>query len=176
MATEKQIKANRANARRSTGPKSAEGKAKSAQNAIKHGLLSQSLLVGDESEADFDVLIQGLIDSHQPQDLAEALLVEKMAIALWKMRRLHAVESATIEYRQITSLPPRFLLEEYEEDVQRRILALDYQMHALPLNDDRLVRYQGQLERQFYQALAALRVLQSQRQTDDAIEVSATQS
>jgi len=38
MATEKQIAANRANAKRSTGPKTAAGKLKSSRNAYRHGL------------------------------------------------------------------------------------------------------------------------------------------
>jgi hypothetical protein len=38
LATEKQIAANRANAKRSTGPKTAAGKQKSSCNAYRHGL------------------------------------------------------------------------------------------------------------------------------------------
>jgi hypothetical protein len=40
LATEKQIAANRANAKRSTGPKTAAGKPKSSRNAYRHGLSS----------------------------------------------------------------------------------------------------------------------------------------
>ena len=38
MASEKQIAANRANAKRSTGPKTAAGKLRSSRNAFRHGL------------------------------------------------------------------------------------------------------------------------------------------
>lgn len=38
MASEKQIRANRANARKSTGPRTAEGRLKSSRNAFRHGL------------------------------------------------------------------------------------------------------------------------------------------
>jgi hypothetical protein len=38
MTSERQIEANRKNARRSTGPKTATGKAKSSRNAFRHGL------------------------------------------------------------------------------------------------------------------------------------------
>ena len=54
MATEKQINANRQNAQKSTGPKTAEGKAAVSQNAVKHGLFAQSLIYG-ENEADYKV-------------------------------------------------------------------------------------------------------------------------
>jgi hypothetical protein len=45
MATEAQIEANRANAQKSTGPRTPEGKEKAAQNALKHGLLAREAVV-----------------------------------------------------------------------------------------------------------------------------------
>jgi hypothetical protein len=160
MASEKQTEANRANARRSTGPRTAAGKARTSRNAIKHGLLGRHLLLERESAEDYDALLNGLIDSHQPVDTAEALLVEKMAIALWKMRRLHAVETAAIHYSQATS--PSFNRTKNPE-VNAYLDALQTQTEALPANDQRLIRYQGQLEGQFYRALAALQMLQTRR-------------
>ena len=50
MASQKQIEANRKNARRSTGPKSPEGKAVSAQNATKHGLRAQPAAVLESTQ------------------------------------------------------------------------------------------------------------------------------
>ncbi len=160
MASEKQTNANRANARRSTGPRTAAGKARTSRNAIKHGLLGKHLLLENESVEDYDALLNGLIDSHQPVDTAEALLVEKMAIALWKMRRLHAVETATIHYSQITSPT---LQRSNNPEVNAYLADLQAQTRALPANDQRLIRYQGQLEGQFYRALAALQMLQTRR-------------
>jgi len=51
MTSDKQIEANRRNARKSTGPQTPEGKAKVAQNAVKHGLLAEHILIQDESQA-----------------------------------------------------------------------------------------------------------------------------
>ena len=48
MASEAQIAANRANAQRSTGPRSEEGKARVAQNGLKHGLCSTRVLLPGE--------------------------------------------------------------------------------------------------------------------------------
>jgi len=53
MATQRQIDANRRNALASTGPKTAEGRARSRVNAIKHGMAAEEL-IGDNQRADFD--------------------------------------------------------------------------------------------------------------------------
>ena len=61
MATAKQLLANKNNARKSTGPKSAAGKLKSSQNSIKHGLTSKQLIIGekfgDKPMSDFGLII-----------------------------------------------------------------------------------------------------------------------
>ncbi len=87
-----QIEANRQNAKKSTGPKTPQGKARSSQNAIKHGLHSRILVMPDESQADFDELSDGLLRSYGPQNLAEKLIVEQIIIAHWKIRRLQRYE------------------------------------------------------------------------------------
>ena len=51
MSTEKQINANRQNAQKSTGPKTAEGKATSSKNAVKHGLFAEEAVIYGENPA-----------------------------------------------------------------------------------------------------------------------------
>ena len=53
MASDKQLAANRANAKLSTGPTTEAGKKRSRRNALKHGLLSTTLLLPTETLADF---------------------------------------------------------------------------------------------------------------------------
>jgi hypothetical protein len=53
MSTQAQIKANRQNAQKSTGPKTDEGKAAASQNAVKHGLFAESVIKG-ENEAEYE--------------------------------------------------------------------------------------------------------------------------
>ena len=60
MASAAQIAANRANAARSTGPRTAKGKARVALNGLKHGMLSVSLLPG-ASNAKFLALSERLL-------------------------------------------------------------------------------------------------------------------
>ena len=52
MATRAQIAANRRNAKKSTGPKTAGGKAAAARNSLKHGLLAEDVVCGDEDHSE----------------------------------------------------------------------------------------------------------------------------
>src|SRR6267142_1394299 len=93
MATAKQRTANRHNAHKSTGPKTAVGKAVVALNAMKHGLLSSHVLLPDEEEAALVELGKRLRTHLQPVGELEVLLVDRMVTAAWRLRRLHAVET-----------------------------------------------------------------------------------
>ena len=53
MSTTAQIKANRQNSKKSTGPQTVEGKATVSQNAVKHGLFTDSVIKG-ENQADYE--------------------------------------------------------------------------------------------------------------------------
>lgn len=97
MTTAKQVKANQANSKKSTGATSDEGKAVIATNALKHGLFAQRLILSDENMDEYAQLIHGLVISLNPVGTLEQLLVEKIAIATWKQLRLTRAESASIE-------------------------------------------------------------------------------
>ena len=70
---------NRANSQHSTGPTSARGKARSAQNSFKYGLYSQELIIQGEDPAEFDHLRATLRDEHQPANTTEEILVDELA-------------------------------------------------------------------------------------------------
>jgi hypothetical protein len=97
MSTAAQIEANRLNAQASTGPTSAEGKAKSSFNALSHGFYSKHLLLPDEDPAELELLRSSLIESYNPEDGAELLLVERIVSSQWKLQRLNKLEAATIQ-------------------------------------------------------------------------------
>ena len=100
MTKSTKSESNRTNALKSTGPKSAVGKAASAQNSIRHGVLSSHLILPNESREEFDALQAELQQEFMPQGVLEMSLVERIAIALWRQRRLVRAESAEIELRQ----------------------------------------------------------------------------
>jgi len=100
MSTEKKTASNRKNAQKSTGPKSAAGKAVVSHNARTHGLLSRNLIVAGESQEEFSELLRLLVDEFQPVGLVEHALVERVGIALWRQRRLVRAESAEVSINQ----------------------------------------------------------------------------
>ncbi len=97
MTTLKQASANRENARLSTGPKSDEGKRVVSANRISHGILSSRLLLEDERAEEFQALFNDLQLQLRPVGALELSLVEKIAVTLWRQRRLVKAETATVE-------------------------------------------------------------------------------
>jgi hypothetical protein len=62
MATEAQIEANRANAQKSTGPRTPEGKETAAPNALKHGLFARETVIRGEKEEEFEEYRDNLLN------------------------------------------------------------------------------------------------------------------
>jgi hypothetical protein len=96
MSTLKQIESNRANSRKSTGPKTPEGKARSSRNATTHGLLAASVVLDGESKTRFYSLLNSLIDELKPVGPCEYALVESMAVARWRQMRLWGFQKAAL--------------------------------------------------------------------------------
>ena len=94
---------NQANASLSTGPKTQQGKRAVSANAVRHGLLSQKLILPGESQADFDRLLSGLLQEMRPVGTVEQVLVERIATTMWRQRRLVAAESAQLKLAQCES-------------------------------------------------------------------------
>lgn len=94
------IAANQANARKSTGPKTAAGRAASSKNATKHAFFSQELLVRcrnlDESPREFDALCRRFHQELQPVGPVEEMLVEQIVATKWRLRRVLLAESGEI--------------------------------------------------------------------------------
>jgi hypothetical protein len=86
--------ASRRNGARSRGPKTPEGKARSAQNALKHGLRAQRFVVmGDEKAAEFAALETALADELAPDGALQALLAGRIARAAWRLERAERIEA-----------------------------------------------------------------------------------
>src|SRR5271170_6535374 len=100
--SELKIESNRANAQFSTGPRTEEGKARSAQNACKHGLTAQQLLIKPEEREDFEQILahyQNQIDPHGP---IQRTLFDELVAAAWNLRRVRILQA------QIDMLDPQY--------------------------------------------------------------------
>ena len=103
MATDAQIKANRRNAAKSTGPKTEKGKAKARLNALKHGGRATTInvmpVLPHEDPRELEERIQSWIDDWQPRDATEDELVRRGAKLSWLLERGERVEAAHLAHR-----------------------------------------------------------------------------
>src|SRR5690242_19956839 len=99
MTSPRKHAANRQNALRSTGPRTAVGKARSARNKRPiHGLFAREALLATENRRDFDRLAAALREDSKPVGGREELLVDVMIVAAWKERRLLRMEADILSW------------------------------------------------------------------------------
>jgi len=96
MVTEKQINANRKNAQKSTGPKTAEGKAAVSQNAVKHGLFTDSLIRG-ENPAVYEAFHDEMLADLAPAGAVETMLAERVISLWWRLRRAERMQNQALD-------------------------------------------------------------------------------
>ncbi|MBM4031949.1 MAG: hypothetical protein FJ291_09205 [Planctomycetes bacterium] len=169
MASEKQIQANRQNALKSTGPKSAEGKARSARNSLKHGLLSREVLLPGEKAKELAAFREGILAQLAPEGELEELLADRVVESAWRLRRAVRLERQVIqsrldsEWRYRASSAGTHKGEPFPtaDSVAASML---YYKDAF----DKLVRYEAHIQRGFYRALHELQRLQAERKGGQA--------
>src|SRR5215216_1757460 len=93
MSSARKAAANRQNALKSTGPKTPDGKAAVRLNALRHGLLSEEILLPGEDEEALRELAEGLGAELQPVGELEKNLVDRIIFLTWRLRRLGRVET-----------------------------------------------------------------------------------
>ena len=161
MPTNAQIKANRKNAKKSTGPRTAEGKTRSAKNALKHGLLARDTVMPGEDPADFDRQLSALEADIHPANSLEFELVRQIADAQWRMRRLTRLETGFLaaavddQRRHLEKRRPDELRPGYDGET----LLLGSAMLDRTQAFVHLARYDGHLSRRFFRAVKQLRDL-----------------
>jgi hypothetical protein len=157
MASKKQIAANRRNAKKSTGPKTAEGKAVSARNATKHGLLSRLPVLPEEDGEAFERLRENLFCELIPVTQLEKLMVARLAALQWRLARVPQLEAELLERLRTDVLGnDEGLGTAWQRDTGAYGGALA-----------RLARYETALERNAARLLAELRHLRAERRRDE---------
>jgi len=109
--SQKQIDANRRNAQKSTGPKTKEGKAKSAMNSIKYGIYSDKFLIKGEKKEDFDEYSNSFINWLNPNNPVLFDMVSQIIASGWFTKRYMIVESTILNTK---------LVEEKKESIENK--------------------------------------------------------
>ena len=135
MASNRQIEANRENAKKSTGPKTDDGKARSRWNSRKHGLTAEVLVLRDEAADDFSELREALAEQYDPQTVMECELVDRMAGIVWRLRRVPTFEAGVLDYRVERVVEQERLRPDLEEGVQEEQDVADLLESSIRLGD-----------------------------------------
>lgn len=158
MRTPAQIEASRRNGAKSKGPKTEDGKIRSSQNAIKHGLTANKFVVLDgESGGDWETFHQSYIAKFQPRDPVEHHLVLEMAVNRWRLQRAWSFETAAIDE---ASLLQREIVEDrYEEWDETLVQSRAYVARRVGLQS--IGQLESRLARNFDRALKQYNALRS---------------
>lgn len=152
MVTEARLEANRHNAALSTGPRSGEGKLVASKNAIRHGLLSDDLLMTGESKGELEDLRRAVLEDLKPEGAVEAILVEHIVANEWRLRRLYRMEVELLGVH-------RFDHKNEDAGLGKALLRDAHHGDVFP----KLARYDGMLRRGQTRALHELERLQARR-------------
>src|SRR5215831_3671704 len=152
----------RANGAKSQGPVTPEGKAKSALNAITHGLTASAIVLTTESKEKYAALLASYLEKCDPDGPIETDLVEEIVAAKWQERRVAAMITALMDVTM--DRMEKEIRDEFEkiDNGVRTILAFEKQAKesaTLAL----LNRYAARHAREYHRALRHLREIQSER-------------
>jgi hypothetical protein len=167
MASAAQVLANRLNAQKSTGPRTAEGKAVVSQNAVKHGLLAKEVVIKGEDPGEFGFYRDQMLGELAPVGQMEAVLAERVVSLSWRLQRAERLQGAAFAamYKQDTAGPlagiNRMLRAKPEPGdndlVLGQVVVADFSRAKVL---DRLLMYERRLEHSLYRTMGEL---QSQR-------------
>ncbi|MGP0071180.1 MAG: hypothetical protein ACLPWF_04515 [Bryobacteraceae bacterium] len=139
---------NRANALRSTGPRTAAGKQRSSLNAVTHGLTSRSPILATEDPVAYQQHCRQFFDEYQPATPTESHLTQELADTAWRLNRVPVLEAALLD--RAANPPSDQAAISFDIVDAHRVLA------TLGMHSQRL-------SRQFQKTLDQLREIQAER-------------
>ena len=174
----------RANALKSTGPRTSEGKEIARQNSLKHGFFScdvvNAVLDGPARLDEFSTMLDALLAEYDPQSVRERILIDEVAASCWRIRRILRYECRETwidddRYRRNakTESPSDALLSTMGYDHQgnrdrifRKLRRAGLDTLILPDDSDvdKIVRYERLIKRNLYRALYTLERIRAARQ------------
>jgi hypothetical protein len=180
MATKAQIRANRRNAQKSTGPRTLKGKAAVSQNAIKHGLFARQDVIGSESQADFDLYRRQLLAELAPTSPMESMLAERIVSLFWRLIRVCRMQNEAIDVLNAnnTASPLAKLTQSLFFRNQDQSQAGHLALGRMAIKDfsnarvlDRLLMYERRMEHSLYRTLFELQKLNIIKKLDTKCEI-----
>ncbi len=163
MSSKLQKEANRENAKKSTGPKTTEGKETSSQNATKHGLTASYDVIKYESQEDFDLYRHEMIDEMDPIGPMQHRLAERVVSLSWRLRRAERLHNQIIDT----------LLEEDAEkystkfDPDLSLGNIAYRDFAFNRALDHLLMYERRIENSLYKSMKELKNLKKEKMKNE---------
>jgi hypothetical protein len=184
----RRLAARRANARKSTGPRTPKGKTIVRLNALKHGFFASDVvnpvLDGPARAQEFNAILDVLLEDFQPQSALERILVDEVAACCWRIRRLLRYECRESwvdedDYRRAaeTQSPSEAIAaamgydhQAVRERTARKLQSAGLDSFILPseLDIDKIVRYDRLIKRNLYRALYTLERISAARIRPDA--------
>jgi hypothetical protein len=151
--------ASRINGARSRGPRTPEGKARSSQNALKHGLRAQRFVVlADEDAAEYEAHEDALLAELAPEGALQTLLARRVAAAAWRLVRADRIEAELFEQQG-----------NGDGDLGLALIRDGHGARAFQT----LLRYRGGAEAGLWRALRALKALQAEAAQAERADLAA---
>ncbi len=175
MSTSEQINANRQNAQKSTGPQTAEGKAVSSQNAVKHGLFAAEAVITGEDPAVYEAYHDQFLAEWKPVGMTESVMAERIVSMAWRLRRAERMQNQAIEdmiERNVTNPKARDKWEYhcYDEGFRRgdpRLDSVHLPLGRIAVSDwsncrvlDRMLMYERRIENSMHKTIKELKRFQ----------------
>lgn len=176
--SERKVEANRRNAQKSTGPITATGKKTVSRNAVKHGIFAQELLIADrdskETRQEFDDLFRVISEYYEPVGFLEELWVSKIAICMWRTRRVLRYEAGNIamalaQRRFNLQGPDLMKLFDHVPSSAEINAIVDHLSLPQRSETDLIIRYGTMLDKELRNAVAELDKLQARRKERAAV-------
>ena len=161
MMSEQKKLANRRNARRSTGPRTPEGKRAAAQNATRHGLLAREVLLPGEDAEAFAAGREELLADLHPVGALERLFAERIVVGAWKLRRVSVLEAGVLAH----GIDEKLAVQAPEARLGHGYVLAEALIRDGCRGDQfsKLTRYEAMWAREVYRALHELQRLQAAR-------------
>ncbi len=193
MTSAAQVLANHSNAQKSTGPRTPEGKAVVAQNAVKHGLLAKEVVIKGEDPGEFEFYREQMLAELAPAGQMESLLAHRIVGLAWRLRRAERLQAAAFDKLEDQSKPPEWVLSPEQASRLLAVLA-ETGVHPPEVTNpgpavgrravqdfnqervlDRLLVYERRIESSLYRTMGELRKLRLLREMNPPAEGAVTE-